>query len=43
LVLDGPPAPPRGAPPLFLVDPDGTSIEFPASSSPTQEREGLVD
>jgi catechol 2,3-dioxygenase-like lactoylglutathione lyase family enzyme len=43
LVLDGPPAPPSGAPPLFLVDPDGTSIEFPASSNPTQEREGLVD
>jgi len=29
-VLEGPPAPPSGSPPLFLVDPDGTSIEFPA-------------
>jgi catechol 2,3-dioxygenase-like lactoylglutathione lyase family enzyme len=41
LVLDGPPAPPVGAPPLFLVDPDGTSIEFPASSGPAQQRQGL--
>jgi hypothetical protein len=43
LVLDGPPAPPMGAPPLFMVDPDGTSVEFLASPSPTQERERLVD
>ncbi len=40
-VLEGLPAPPIGAPPLFLDDPDGTSIEFPASSSPAQERQGL--
>jgi hypothetical protein len=40
-VLEGHPAPPIGAPPLFLVDPDGTSIEFPASSNPAQKREGL--
>jgi hypothetical protein len=42
LVIDGPPAPPMGAPSIFLVEPDGTSIEFPAPSSPTQKREGLV-
>jgi hypothetical protein len=30
-VLEGPPAPPSGSPPLFLVDPDGTSIELPPS------------
>ena len=40
-VLEGHPAPPIGAPPLFLVDPDGTSIEFPASSNAAQKREGL--
>jgi hypothetical protein len=33
--------PPDWRPPLFLVDPDGTSIEFPASSNPAQKREGL--
>ena len=40
-VLEGHPAPPIGAPPFFLVDPDGTSIELPASSNPAQKREGL--
>jgi len=40
-VLEGHPAPPIGAPPLFLVDPDGTSIEFAASSNPAQKRERL--
>jgi hypothetical protein len=29
--LEGPPAPSPGSPPLFLVDPDGTSIELPLS------------
>jgi hypothetical protein len=29
-VLEGPPAPPPGAPPVFLVDPDGVSVELPA-------------
>ena len=33
-VLEGPPAPSLGSSPLFLVDPDGTSVEFPAFSSP---------
>jgi catechol 2,3-dioxygenase-like lactoylglutathione lyase family enzyme len=30
-VLDGPPAPSPGSASLFLVDPDGTSIELPPS------------
>jgi len=30
-LLEGPPAPSSGSPPLFLVDPDGTSIELPPS------------
>lgn len=38
-VLDGPPAPPRGASPLFLDDLDETSVEFLVSPNPTQERE----
>jgi catechol 2,3-dioxygenase-like lactoylglutathione lyase family enzyme len=29
LVLGGPPAPATGTSPLFLVDPDGTSVELP--------------
>jgi catechol 2,3-dioxygenase-like lactoylglutathione lyase family enzyme len=29
LVLGGPPAPATGTKPLFLVDPDGTSVELP--------------
>jgi catechol 2,3-dioxygenase-like lactoylglutathione lyase family enzyme len=29
LVLDGPPAPATGTSPLFLADPDGTSVELP--------------
>jgi catechol 2,3-dioxygenase-like lactoylglutathione lyase family enzyme len=33
-VLEGPPAPLPGSPPLFLIDPDGTSIEIPALPSP---------
>jgi hypothetical protein len=33
-VLDGPPAPLPGSPPLFLIDPDGTSIEIPALPNP---------
>jgi hypothetical protein len=32
-VLDGPPAPLPGSPPLFLIDPDGTSVEIPALQS----------
>ena len=36
-VLDGPPAPPSGSPPLFIVDPDGTSIELPAFPGPVQQ------
>jgi hypothetical protein len=36
-VLEGPPAPPSGSPPLFLVDPDGTSIELPAFPGPVQQ------
>jgi hypothetical protein len=30
LVLGGPPAPATGTSPLFLVDPDGTSVELPS-------------
>ena len=33
-VLDGPPAPLPGSPPLFLIDPDGTFIEIPALPRP---------
>jgi len=29
-VLDGPPAPPSGSLPLFMTDPDGTSVELPS-------------
>ncbi|SDJ97923.1 hypothetical protein SAMN05444171_0246 [Bradyrhizobium lablabi] len=29
-VFEGPPAPSSGSPPLFLTDPDGTSIELPS-------------
>ena len=36
-VLEGTPAPPSGSPPLFLVDPDGTSIELPAFAGPVQQ------
>jgi hypothetical protein len=36
LVLDGPPAPLPGAAPLFLVDPDGISVEVPALPTPAQ-------
>jgi hypothetical protein len=28
--IDGPPAPAAGSKPIFLVDPDGTSVELPA-------------
>src|ERR1700761_8021717 len=34
--IEGPPAPSSGSPPLFLVDPDGTSVELPAFSGPTE-------
>jgi len=34
LVLDGPPAPVTGTKPLFLADPDGTSVELPVTRSP---------
>jgi len=30
--LDGPPAPSAGSKPIFLVDPDGTSVELPSFS-----------
>jgi hypothetical protein len=30
-VLEEPPAPPLGSAPLFLTDPDGTSVELPPS------------
>jgi hypothetical protein len=30
--LDGPPAPAVGSKPIFLVDPDGTSVELPSFS-----------
>jgi hypothetical protein len=36
LVLDGPPAPAMGTGPLFLTDPDGTSVELPPA--PAQPR-----
>ena len=36
-LLEGPPAPSPGSPPLFLVDPDGTSIELPAFPGPVQQ------
>jgi catechol 2,3-dioxygenase-like lactoylglutathione lyase family enzyme len=45
-VLDGPPAPTTGAGPLFLVDPDGTSVELVrASAHPgtASERESRSD
>lgn len=29
-VFEGPPAPASGSPPLFLTDPDGTSVELPS-------------
>jgi hypothetical protein len=29
-VFEGPPAPSSGSPPLFLTDPDGTSVELPS-------------
>lgn len=29
-VFEGPPAPSSGLPPLFLTDPDGTSVELPS-------------
>lgn len=35
-VLEGPPAPLPGSPPLFLVDPDGISVEVPALPIPAQ-------
>ena len=35
-VLEGPPAPLPGSPPLFLVDPDGISVEVPALPTPAQ-------
>jgi catechol 2,3-dioxygenase-like lactoylglutathione lyase family enzyme len=41
LVLDGPPAPVAGTAPLFLADPDGTSVELPpapAQPATTSER-----
>ncbi len=41
LVIDGPPAPPMGAPSIFLVDPDGTSIEFPAPRAQLKSARGL--
>jgi hypothetical protein len=28
--IDGPPAPAAGSKPIFLIDPDGTSVELPA-------------
>jgi catechol 2,3-dioxygenase-like lactoylglutathione lyase family enzyme len=33
LVLSGPPAPPAGSRPIYLADPDGTSVELPPASS----------
>ena len=36
-LLEGPPAPSPSSPPLFLVDPDGTSIELPAFPGPVQQ------
>src|ERR1700688_4232764 len=33
-VLEGPPAPLPGSPPLFLVDPAGISVEVPALPTP---------
>jgi hypothetical protein len=36
-LLERPPAPSPGSPPLFLVDPDGTSIELPAFPGPVQQ------
>jgi hypothetical protein len=30
LVLDGPPAPPVGSEPRYLIDPDGTGVELPS-------------
>jgi hypothetical protein len=35
-VLEGPPAPLPGSPPLFLVDPDGISVEVPALPTSAQ-------
>jgi hypothetical protein len=35
-VLEGPPAPLPGSPPLFLVDPDGISVEVPALTTSAQ-------
>ena len=35
-VLEGPPAPLPGSPPLFLVDPDGISVEVPALPTPAR-------
>jgi hypothetical protein len=36
-LLEGPPAPSSSSSPLFLVDPDGTSIELPAFPGPVQQ------
>jgi hypothetical protein len=41
LVLDGPPAPPRGAPPLFLVDPDGPQLNFQLPRAQLRSARGL--
>jgi hypothetical protein len=35
-VLEGPPAPPHGAPPIFLADPDGVSVELAPQSVPVR-------
>ena len=36
-VLDDPPAPPPGSKPVFLADPDGTSVELPPRMTRTKE------
>jgi len=33
LVVNGPPAPPAGSNPIYLVDPDGTSVELPPAAN----------
>ena len=35
-VLDDPPAPSPGSKPVFLADPDGTSVELPPRMTPTR-------
>ena len=39
-VLDEPPAPSPGSKPVFLADPDGTSVELPPRKASTRNRTG---